>query len=376
MLLRTAALFRVGGLAQVVFALSTAASQYRSIWPALLLAAALAVESAVVVSAWWRSGRVQARWLTGDVAFCTAALVAGAPLSPEHANHTWAFFAYPFTLVSCVAVGAGYRRLPQVLAATSALAAGYGLAAVVMQSDPPWNAAPNALSYYANTVITWMIARELRRSGRAADAGEMEATRRAADLAREREAARYSSVLHDRALQTLEMLAKGTWISDPTVRAHVAGEAVWLRSLVAGTPIDQPTDLLGALQALVREQALRGMQVELNGSGLYEREQRDAIAPRVVEAVCGAAREAVTNVAKHAGVTTAVIRAALDRDEHTLTVTVVDQGKGFDPATVTRQTGVGLARSVHARIAQVGGTATVDSAPGRGTHVKLSVPIM
>jgi signal transduction histidine kinase len=51
---------------------------------------------------------------------------------------------------------------------------------------------------------------------------------------------------------------------------------------------------------------------------------------------------------------------------------VKDDGTGFDPATARE--GMGLSRSVRGRVADVGGRVEVDSAPGRGTEVRLWVP--
>ena len=52
-----------------------------------------------------------------------------------------------------------------------------------------------------------------------------------------------------------------------------------------------------------------------------------------------------------------------------------DRGRGFerDSSPTDRR---GIAQSIEARIERVGGTATVDSAPGRGTEVHLVVPIV
>ena len=56
-----------------------------------------------------------------------------------------------------------------------------------------------------------------------------------------------------------------------------------------------------------------------------------------------------------------------------VTVTVLDRGRGFDPAQVSD--GVGLRESVVARIRDVHGEATVTSEPGAGTHVEITVPV-
>jgi signal transduction histidine kinase len=280
---------------------------------------------------------------------------------------------YPFTLIACVGVGVGYRRLWQVLAGAAGLASAYLVAALALLGEPGWNAGPNALSYAANCVVTWLVARELRRSGRVADARAADALARAAELAREREAARYTRMLHDRVLQTMEMLANGGWLTDRDIRTLVMEEAAWLRGIVAGDPPDRSDDLLTGLRAMVRDQARRGIHVELNDSALRAAKQRELVPAPVAEAVCSAVREAVTNVGKHAGVDEAVVRAVLDPHPLALRVTIVDHGRGFDPRQVAA--GTGLARSVHGRMAQVGGTVRVDSAPGCGTEVELSVPL-
>ena len=371
MLARAAALFRIGGLVQIAGALSTVSGRYGHLLPALGLALVVVGESVATVWLWLRSRRLGPRWLTVDTAFCAVALLVDARTVPPDAVHTWAFYMYPFTLIVCVGIGAGYPKLWQVLAGAGGLAAAYLVAALAFLGEPTWNAGPNALSYLANSVVTWLVARELRRSGRVADAREADALARAAELAREREAARYTRILQDRVLQTMEMLATGDWLADRDVRSLVMEEAAWLRGVVAGDPPDGSDDLLTGLRAVVRDQARRGVHVELNGSALVQR--RELVPAPVAEAVCGAVREAVTNVGKHAGVDEAVVRAVLDPHAMVLRVTVVDHGRGFDPERVAA--GTGLARSVRGRMAAVGGTARVDSAPGCGTEVELSVPL-
>jgi signal transduction histidine kinase len=55
-----------------------------------------------------------------------------------------------------------------------------------------------------------------------------------------------------------------------------------------------------------------------------------------------------------------------------LQVTIRDSGAGFSPGDGA---GFGLAHSIHGRIAEVGGRATVNSSPGLGTKVTLRVPL-
>jgi signal transduction histidine kinase len=84
----------------------------------------------------------------------------------------------------------------------------------------------------------------------------------------------------------------------------------------------------------------------------------------------GATQEALANVAKHAGVQQAVVRVA--STDNGVEVTVRDHGRGFDlerPAG-----GFGIAQSIIGRMRDVGGRATVWSAPGRGARVTLWGP--
>ena len=55
-----------------------------------------------------------------------------------------------------------------------------------------------------------------------------------------------------------------------------------------------------------------------------------------------------------------------------LEVDVLDNGHGFDPAAVTRGNGLGHLRR---RMEEAGGHCTVDSQPGAGTRVRLSVAL-
>jgi signal transduction histidine kinase len=193
---------------------------------------------------------------------------------------------------------------------------------------------------------------------------------REVELEIERERARSFRELHDRVLQTLETLGKGSWIGDARVRDHVAMEAGWLRRLIERGPDpdrrDGHGDLVAALQEVVGRQVAAGLRVELNVAEVGWEPLTDAVA----EALAGAANEALTNVRKHAAVSRAVVRASRTRDG--VVVSVLDHGRGFEPGQVRR--GVGIPRSLVDRMRQVRGTARIDSAPGGGTYVELWAP--
>lgn len=80
--------------------------------------------------------------------------------------------------------------------------------------------------------------------------------------------------------------------------------------------------------------------------------------------------EAVQNAAKHAGAT--AIRVELRGGPDALTLTVEDDGRGFDPAATPP--GAGLA-NIRDRVESVGGRVRTESAPGRGTRVHAVLPV-
>jgi signal transduction histidine kinase len=79
--------------------------------------------------------------------------------------------------------------------------------------------------------------------------------------------------------------------------------------------------------------------------------------------------EALQNVAKYANSTTATV--TLEQREGTLTFTVTDDGAGFDPDTTEYGTGI---QGMGDRLAAVGGTIDLTSAPGTGTTVTGLIP--
>ncbi|MFD1468539.1 two-component regulator propeller domain-containing protein [Hymenobacter caeli] len=83
-------------------------------------------------------------------------------------------------------------------------------------------------------------------------------------------------------------------------------------------------------------------------------------------------KEAVNNVAKYAGGQHA--RVALTYAPGQLSLLVADDGVGFDPAAPARGGGHGLA-NMRARAAALRGELTLTSAPGRGTAVRLRLPL-
>jgi signal transduction histidine kinase len=85
-----------------------------------------------------------------------------------------------------------------------------------------------------------------------------------------------------------------------------------------------------------------------------------------------AAREAMVNAAKHAGVDEVSVYVEIECDE--VNVFVRDRGAGFDPAAVPDDRH-GVADSIRARMERHGGKVRLRSAPGEGTEVHLSMTL-
>ncbi len=371
-LLTAFVLFRVGGLVQLPPALLTAFGHYRLPWGAVGLALLLVAEAAAITVWFIRRRAMPVPAVLLDVAFCCAGLLAGGPLLAPEGDHTWAYYMYPFSLLAAVGVGVALVRPIPMLAATGALAAAYLVAEFAFIGGSGFNEVPNTLSYFVNSAMAWLLARELRRSGRVADEGWAVALARAEELARDREANRYSRMLHDRVLQTMEILVSSGELDSTRLGEQLRAETRWLRTVVEGGVAEQTDDIVGALHQVVSEHARRGLHVDLTDARL--RGRRDLcrqVAPEVVAAVAGAVRELLTNVRKHSGVSAAVVSAGFE--DGALLVSVADDGVGFQPDE--RRGGTGLARSVRQRLEEVGGTVAVESAPQAGTYVELVVPV-
>jgi signal transduction histidine kinase len=82
-------------------------------------------------------------------------------------------------------------------------------------------------------------------------------------------------------------------------------------------------------------------------------------------------REAVSNVERHAAAQQAAL--TIRRDGERLRLELVDDGRGFAPAEVSPDT-VGL-RSIEQRVADLGGSVMISSAPGAGTRLVATFPI-
>lgn len=123
-----------------------------------------------------------------------------------------------------------------------------------------------------------------------------------------------------------------------------------------------------ALERVCREWARRtGTEAKLSVTG-----SPFALHPDIEVAVLRGMQEALTNVARHSEARTAAI--TLSYMEDLVILDVQDDGKGFLPAAAEGR-GYGLA-GMKERITRLRGTFSIESVPGEGTTISLSLPAM
>ena len=132
------------------------------------------------------------------------------------------------------------------------------------------------------------------------------------------------------------------------------------------------TSLVGALDRMAQGFAAAGditIEVEADGAVAQLPMKLEAVLLRI-------AQGAVGNVAKHAQATRA--RITVTYSEDTVRVDIVDNGVGFDVKAVeSRPSGlghIGLA-AMRRRAEEVSGEVIIESSPGNGTAVSVSVPL-
>lgn len=194
---------------------------------------------------------------------------------------------------------------------------------------------------------------------------------------------RLARELHDALTQTLFSLrltveaAASLLPADPdraarelaTARALLDATFTELRELVFELrPPALEADGLAATVAKHLEVVGRahGLQVETTATG------DERLAGAVRREVFRVVQEAVANAVRHAGASSLEVTLAFAGEG--VTAIVRDDGGGFDPAARgVRSRHLGLT-SMRERAAALGGALAVESAPGRGTTVRMQVP--
>lgn len=124
--------------------------------------------------------------------------------------------------------------------------------------------------------------------------------------------------------------------------------------------------LANAVREFIDKIDHRVLKVNLYSEGFNERlpSNVETVLYRVVQ-------ESVNNVIKHSGANKLDI--TLIKDEDGISVTIEDNGKGFDTTVTHKSEGIGL-KNMQTRVEYLKGIIEWDSAPGNGTVVTIQIP--
>jgi len=214
----------------------------------------------------------------------------------------------------------------------------------------------------------------LRNAGLVADLRD---SRRRIVAAQDERARKLERNIHDGAQQQLVALAVKLGLAERVMRSDAAAAEAMvaeakvetndalenLRDLARGIypPLLADQGLAAALRSQARKAAIP-VEVEPDGIGRYPAETEAA--------VYFSCLEALQNVAKYAEASSATVR--LSQSNGSLTFEVTDDGRGFDPEAAERGSGL---QGMADRVAALGGTLTVRSAPGEGTSISGALPV-
>jgi signal transduction histidine kinase/phage shock protein PspC (stress-responsive transcriptional regulator) len=181
---------------------------------------------------------------------------------------------------------------------------------------------------------------------------------------REQERAEVAAMIHDQVLHTLALIQRNS-TDIKEVQRLARGQERSLRNWLY-KPAASPTERFAAAleEAAGEVEDTYAISVETVVVGDTDCDDR-------VAALVAAAREAMVNAARHAGVETVSLYAEVEGDE--LSVFVRDRGKGFDMDQV-EDSRHGVRGSIIGRMDRHGGRAEIRSAPGDGTEVRLILP--
>ncbi|TNM41886.1 hypothetical protein FHP29_07890 [Nocardioides albidus] len=284
-----------------------------------------------------------------DVALCTVAMVAGALL---HQGSTPPVGAADSPII--------HLAEPMLLVVAVRMRALTVLAVAALYVALRWETGGDATAlrygvqeaaFITGTVLAvFVLVGLMRRTAARAEAAlRAEGARQAAQSGRAEMDA--TAFLHDELVPALLSIA-GLPRAEPSMEAA----ATALDGLTTPAPPGSRAQLVEQVRAVADSSGLDVL--------LVVRGRRAAVPEDVRDALVGATREALRNVARHSGVHRATITVA--QRPGRARVRVEDDGAGF---AVTP--GVGLRVAVTGRIEAVGGTALVESAPGAGTRVTL-----
>ncbi len=312
-------------------------------------------------------------------------------------------------VTSIIAIAQLYPRIPTIsfvyLLVVLALASVRGLYAAILASllavlsfdffffPPPYTFVVVKVEdlltlcvFLATAVMTSQLASALRRRAEQARSRERELRllyEQAQELAALQERQRLARELHDSVSQALYGMSLGAYTAREALESSDLEQALAsidyvlvlaeaglaeMRALIFELrPESLETE--GLVAALTRQVAVLRARYKLTVE--VDLADEPALSLEQKQALYRIAQEALHNIIKHARASTVLLR--LTRQEREIILEVRDNGRGFDP-TGPFPGHLGL-HSMRERATKMGGTLTIESAPGQGTCLRMRIPL-
>jgi signal transduction histidine kinase len=225
----------------------------------------------------------------------------------------------------------------------------------------------NSIAYLFSVGAATGVATALRTSDRRRAEAEAALGKERSERIRAEEHAEVAAHLHDSVLQTLALIQRDP-AATPDIRGIARHQERELRAWLFPEHGAAKPGIGGFREALIAVCSeiddLGSAQVETVVVG-------DSAA--AVEPIVRAAREAILNASKHAGVDTISVYGEANDKE--VLVFVKDRGRGFEPSTIPGSRR-GIRESIVSRMERHGGTAEIVSSPDKGTEIRLRLPVL
>ncbi len=267
-------------------------------------------------------------------------------------------WAYPVTLSTIVLLAVALDRPMRVLATSGALAVIYfGVVALPLDADVPARstALVNALAFPGFAMVAFFVSSFVRKLADAADS----ARKRVAELEQDRSRA----VVHDLlAYLRLDRFAEADERTRTLMIAQAQAKHDQMRSYVNGA--SDTRDIEKRMAAVLR------LHPGLPINQIVKVEPGFEVPEETLGQLVRALDTALSNVEQHApGASVMVI---VQSDVNDLSVTVSDDGPGFDQAS--SPPGFGIREILGRQLEEVGGKGEVRSRRDSGTQVRIMVP--
>ncbi|GAA3132548.1 sensor histidine kinase [Streptosporangium carneum] len=334
-------------------------------WAAVTVATVAAVEAGWFARRAWRTGTLHDPLLVWtDVLVSLIVMVVGSRAAFPHERNVVMTSLLPFSLATSAVLGFGLGWSRRAMAAVAVLAAVWTAS---IHPNLTQKLLSDLLGFTLWFLIAVLIGRELRDlAGQTVLAQRLAEERQEllADYKRRQEAMRQREsahrAIHDDLLPIVERVAGSPTLDPPTARA-ARRAAQRARRFITG---EQATAFADLMAEVVESAADLGLELT------HVLRVYDDPPPEVGEVLASAAREALNNVARHAGNPLGVhlyVTAAGDG----VTIVVRDRGRGFSPDLAPR--GGGMSHSF-AAVERHGGHWEIDSPAGGGAKIVLRWP--